>query len=192
MKIVSVSSIDISNEIVLHKRWNSQFHIWKSRWRFQGVKHKILHYSHMQIWRKFFQHKVRVLCTSYMKVWTQNILQTMWIFFLIRVMKIWMQILWQEIQKCLFHISKYGHRFSHMKYGIFSYFSFENCHAVFPSRNIKYCLFNIWKKCIHSPTRNVEFSQRFSCLSSEILYISIKKAWMKVFWYETWNSVYFT
>ena len=112
--------------------------------------------------------------------------------FHVRVMKIGMQILWQGIRKCLFHISKYGHRFSHMKYGIFSYFSFENCHAVFPSRNIKYCLFNIWKKCIHSPTRNVEFSQRFSCLSSEILYISIKKAWMKVFWYETWNSVYFT
>ena len=112
--------------------------------------------------------------------------------FHVRVMKIGMQILWQEIRKCLFHISKYGHRFSHMKYGIFSYFSFENFRAVFPSRNIKYCLFNIWKKCIHSPTRNVEFSQRFSCLSSEILYISIKKAWMKVFWYETWNSVYFT
>ena len=52
MKVLSVSSIDIWNEIVLHKRWNSQFHIWKSRWRFQGVKHKILHYSHTQIWKK--------------------------------------------------------------------------------------------------------------------------------------------
>ena len=31
-----------------------------------------------------------------------------------RVVKIWRQILWQEIRKCLFHISKYGHRlFSH-------------------------------------------------------------------------------
>lgn len=82
--------------------------------------------------------------------------------------------------------------FSHMKYGIFSYFSFENLCAVFPSWNIEYCLFNIWKKCIHSPTRNAEFSHRFLCLSCEILYISIKKAWMKVFWYETWNFVYFT
>ena len=81
--------------------------------------------------------------------------------------------------------------FSHMKYGIFSYFSFENLHAVFPSWNIEYYLFNIWKKCIHFLTTNVEFFHRFSCLSSEILYISIKKAWMKVFWYETWKSVYF-
>ena len=87
MKIVSVSSIDISNEIVLHKRWNSQFHIWKSRWRFQGVKHKILHYSHIQIWRKFFHLKIRILCTSYTKVWTRNILQKMWIFFTLELWK---------------------------------------------------------------------------------------------------------
>ena len=121
MKVLSVSSINIWNEIVLHKRWNSQFHIWESRWRFQGVKHRILHYSHIQIWKKEkFQLKVWILCTSYMKVWTQNILQKMWnFFFYIRVMKIWMQILWQEIQKCLFHISKHGH----MKHGIFFIFS---------------------------------------------------------------------
>ena len=120
MKVLSVSSIDIWNEIVLHKRWNSQFHIWKSRGRFQGVKHKILHYSHTQIWKKKnFQLKVWILCTSYMKVWTQKILQKMWIFFYIRVMKIGMQILWQEIQKCLFHISTHGH----MKHGFF-----HTCH----------------------------------------------------------------
>ena len=39
--------------------------------------------------------------------------------FHVTVMKIGMQFLWQEIWKCLFHISKYGHRFSHMKYGFF-------------------------------------------------------------------------
>lgn len=83
------------------------------------------------------------------------------------------------------------HTWSHETW-IFSYLSFENICEVFPSWNIEYCLFNIWKKCIHSPTRNAEFSHRFLCLSCEILYISIKKAWMKVFWYETWNSVYFT
>ena len=179
-------SIDIWNEIVLHKRWNSQFHIWKSRWRFQGVKHKILHYSHIQIWRKFFHLKIRILCTSYTKVWTRNILQKMWNFFYIRVMKICMQILWQEIQKCLFHISKHGH----MKHGIFTYLSFENICEVFPSWNIEYCLFNIWKTFVNFPTSNIEFSHRFSCLGSEILYIFIKNVW-KVFWYEIWNSVYF-
>ena len=107
-------------------------------------------------------------------------------FFYIRVMKIWMQILWQEIQKCLFHISKHGH----MKHGIFTYLSFENICEVFPSWNIEYCLFNIWKTFVNFPTSNIEFSHRFSCLGSEILYIFIKNVW-KVFWYEIWNSVYF-
>ena len=107
-------------------------------------------------------------------------------FFYIRVMKIWMQILWQEIQKCLFHISKHGH----MKHGIFTYLSFENICEVFPSWNIEYCLFNIWKTFVNFPTSHIEFSHRFSCLGSEILYIFIKNVW-KVFWYEIWNSVYF-
>ena len=88
------------------------------------------------------------------------------------------------------HIKIWSQVFSH-EIWIFSYFSFENLHAVFPSWNIEYYLFNIWKKYIHFLTTNVEFFHRFSCLSSEILYISIKKAWMKVFWYETWKSVYF-
>ena len=81
--------------------------------------------------------------------------------------------------------------FSHMKYGIFQ-FSFENLCAVFTSGNIEFYLFNIWKTFINFPTRNIEFANRFSCLSSEILSISINKDWMNVFWPETWNSVYFT
>ena len=186
MKIVSVSSIDISNEIVLHKRWNSQFHIWKSRWRFQGVKHKILHYSHIQIWRKFFHLKIRILCTSYTKVWTRNILQKMWIFFTLE--------LWKSA--CRFFDRKYKNVYFtypnmvtwNMEF--FSYFPFENICEFFPSWNIEYCLFNIWKTCVNFPTSNIEFSHRFSCLGSEILYIFIKNVW-KVFWYEIWNSVYF-
>ena len=186
MKILSVSSIDIWNEIVLHKRWNSQFHIWKSRWRFQGVKHKILHYSHIQIWRKFFHLKIRILCTSYTKVWTRNILQKMWIFFTLE--------LWKSA--CRFFDRKYKNVYFtypnmvtwNMEF--FSYFPFENICEFFPSWNIEYCLFNIWKTCVNFPTRNIEFSHRFSCLGSEILYIFIKNVW-KVFWYEIWNSVYF-
>ena len=72
----------------------------------------------------------------------------------------------------------------------FSYFPFENICEFFPSWNIEYCLFNIWKTCVNFPTSNIEFSHRFSCLGSEILYIFIKNVW-KVFWYEIWNSVYF-
>ena len=186
MKVLSVSSIDIWNEIVLHKRWNSQFHIWKSRWRFQGVKHKILHYSHIQIWRKFFHLKIRILCTSYTKVWTRNILQKMWIFFTLE--------LWKSA--CRFFDRKYKNVYFtypnmvtwNMEF--FSYFPFENICEFFPSWNIEYCLFNIWKTCVNFPTSNIEFSHRFSCLGSEILYIFIKNVW-KVFWYEIWNSVYF-
>ena len=187
MKVLSVSSIDIWNEIVLHKRWNSQFHIWKSRWRFQGVKHKILHYSHTQIWKKIFQLKVWILCTSYMKVWTQNILQKMWIFFFILE-------LWKS--GCRFFDRKYKNVYFtypnivtwNMEF--FSYFPFENICEFFPSWNIEYCLFNIWKACFNFPTRYIELSHRFSCLNSETLYIFIKNVW-KVFCYEVWNSVYF-
>ena len=107
-------------------------------------------------------------------------------FFYIRVMKIWMQILWQEIQKCLFHISKYGH----MKHRIFFIFSIWKYLWVLSSWNIEYCLFNIWKACFNFPTRYIELSHRFSCLNSETLYIFIKNVW-KVFCYEVWNSVYF-
>ena len=111
--------------------------------------------------------------------------------FHIRVMEIWMQIILQKIWKLYFTYQNMVTGFLTW-YDFFSYFSYEKLCVVFPSWNTEYCLVNIRKTFINLPTRNVAFAHRFPCLRYEILYISIKKVWTKVFWYEIWNSVYFT
>ena len=95
------------------------------------------------------------------------------------------------------------HTWSHETW-IFSYLSFENICEVFPSWNIEYCLFHIWKTCVNFPTRNIEFSHRFSCLALKfsifssrmfgrysdmrfgILCISHLTIWGEMFSYEIW------
>ena len=77
--------------------------------------------------------------------------------FYIRVMKIWMQILWQEIKKyiSMSHIPTWSHE-------TWNFFTFVIWKHLWSLSFMKYwILSNIWKTCVNFPTRNIEFSHRF-------------------------------
>ena len=134
MNVESVSSTDILNEIFLHKRWNSQFHIWKPICRSQNVIYKILCYSHIQIWGQSFQLKIWNFLSISPESMDTKFSAYYVDFFMLELWTSGYRFFDRKYENIYFTYQNMVTGFL-MKYGIFSYFSFENLCAVFPLWN---------------------------------------------------------